>query len=76
MVAGVGSALDAETPAWLLVVTTGGLALVLEPARRWVRHRIDRAVYGERDDPSGLVRDVMAKVTTTVDIDALLPSLA
>ena len=76
MVAGVGSALDAKTPAWLLVVTTGGLALVLEPARRWVRHRIDRAVYGERDDPAGLVRDVMAKVTTTVDIDALLPSLA
>ena len=76
VVAGVGSALDAKTPAWLLVVTTGGLALVLEPARRWVRHRIDRAVYGERDDPLGLVRDVMVKVTTTVDIDALLPSLA
>ena len=76
VVAGVGSALGSETPPWLLVVTTGGLAVALEPARRWIRHLIDRAVYGDRDDPLALVRDVMAKFTTTVDVDALLPSLA
>ena len=76
VVAGVGAALGSETPAWLLVATTGGLAVALEPARRWIRHLIDRAVYGDRDDPLALVRDVMAKFTTTVDVDALLPSLA
>ena len=34
VVAGVGAALDPEAPAWLLVATTGGLAVVLEPVRR------------------------------------------
>ena len=76
VVAGVGAILGSDAPAWLLVATTGGLAVALEPARRWVRRLIDRAVYGERDDPLGLVREVMAEVTTTVDVDALLPSLA
>ena len=76
VVAGVGAALGSEAPAWLLVATTGGLAVALEPARRRVRHVVDRAVYGDRDDPLALVRDVMAQVTTTVDVDALLPSLA
>jgi signal transduction histidine kinase len=76
VVAGVGAALGSDGPAWLLVATTGGLAVALEPARRWVRHLVDRVVYGQRDDPLALVRGVMAEVTTTVDVAALLPSLA
>ena len=75
IVAGFGALLGANGPAWLLVACTAGIALVLEPARRRVRDIVDRVVYGERDDPLALVREVMQQVMTAVDVAALLPAL-
>jgi signal transduction histidine kinase len=78
LVAGFGSVLGANGPAWLLVGVTGGLAVALEPARAWLRHFVDDLVYGKRDDPLAVVRQLVGQqVTTGTDVDErLLGSLA
>jgi signal transduction histidine kinase len=76
IVAGSGALLGANGPAWLLVAATGLIALAMEPARRTAHRWVENVVYGERDDPLALVRHVVEHATTTVDVDALLPSVA
>jgi signal transduction histidine kinase len=76
LVAGLGELVGANGPTWLLVASTGVIALLAEPARRIITRVVDHVVYGTRDDPLALVRDVMQRVTSSVDVDALLPELA
>jgi signal transduction histidine kinase len=76
LVAGLGQLVGSNGPTWLLVASTGVIALLAEPARRAITHVVDHVVYGTRDDPLALVRDVMQQVTSSVDVDALLPALA
>ena len=78
LVAGFGSVLGANGPAWLLVGVTGGLAVALEPARAWLRHFVDDLVYGQRHDPLAVVRQLVGQqVTSGTDVDErLLASLS
>ncbi|HEY2983743.1 MAG TPA: ATP-binding protein [Jatrophihabitantaceae bacterium] len=78
LVAGFGSVLGSDGPAWLLVGVTGGLAVALEPARSRLRHFVDDLVYGKRGDPLAVVRQLVAQqVATATDVDErLLGSLA
>jgi signal transduction histidine kinase len=77
VVAGFGAVLGANGLAWLLVATTGGIAVALEPARSRIRHLVDRLVYGQRDDPLAVIRQLVnQQVATATDVDGLLPSLA
>jgi len=78
LVAGFGLLLGADGPAWLLVGVTGGLAVAAEPARAWIRHRVDDLVYGQRDDPLAIVRQLVnQQVATATDVnETLLASLA
>jgi hypothetical protein len=78
LVAGFGSVLGANGPAWLLVGVTGGLAMVLEPVRARLRHFVDDLVYGQRDDPLAVVRQLVGQqIATETDVDErLLVSIA
>ena len=78
LVAGFGSVLGANGPAWLLVGVTGGLAVALEPARSRLRHFVDDLVFGKRGDPLAVVRQLVGQqVATGTDVDErLLGSLA
>jgi two-component system NarL family sensor kinase len=77
VVAGFGAVLGANGPAWLLVAATGGIAVALEPARSRIRHLVDRLVYGQRDDPLAVIRQLVnQQVATATDVDGLLPALA
>ena len=77
LVAGFGQALGANGPAWLLVGVTGCLAVAAEPARAWVRHLVDDLVYGQRDDPLAVVRQLVnQQVASETDVnETLLVSL-
>ena len=77
LVAGFGLVLGADGPAWLLVGVTGCLAVAAEPARSWVRHLVDDLVYGQRDDPLAVVRQLVnQQVATATDVnETLLVSL-
>jgi two-component system, NarL family, sensor kinase len=78
LVAGFGLVLGADGPAWLLVGVTGALAVAAEPARAWIRHLVDGLVYGQRDDPLAIVRQLVNQqvATATYVNETLLASLA
>jgi signal transduction histidine kinase len=67
--------LGGEQTTWLLVATTCVIAISVEPARRRVRSTVDRLVWGLRDDPLEVVRNVIDHVGADPDGE-LLPTLA
>jgi len=75
IVAGLGRLVGGNGPTWLLVATTGFIAVFAEPARRRIRAAVDRLVWGARDDPLEVVRGVVDHVGTDSG-DELLPALA
>jgi signal transduction histidine kinase len=75
VVAGLGGYLGGDGPMWLLVATTGAIAISVEPARRRVRRTVDRLVWGARDDPLEVVRSIIDHVGVDSDGE-LLPALA
>lgn len=74
LVAGLGRLIGGSGPTWLLVGATGAIALALEPARRSVRHLVDRLVYGDRDDPLAVVQRIVDHLGAD-EGDDLLPAL-
>ena len=74
VVAGLGRLVGGNGPTWLLVATTGAIAVFAEPARRRIRYAVDRLVWGARDDPLQVVRGVVDHVGTDSG-DELLPAL-
>lgn len=74
LVAGVGHALGGRGSTRLLVAATVVVAVSVEPLRRRVRHAVDRMVWGARDDPLAVVREVVEHVGTDTG-DELLPRL-
>jgi signal transduction histidine kinase len=74
LVGGLGLLIGGSGPTWLLVAATGAIALALEPARRWVRHLVDRLVYGDRDDPLAVVQRIVDQFGADAG-DDLLPAL-
>ena len=75
VVAGLGRLVGGSGPTWLLVATTGVIAVFAEPARQRVRAAVDRLVWGARDDPLEVVRGVVDHVGADSG-DELLPALA
>lgn len=74
VVAGLGRFLGGNGSTWLLIATTGIIAIFVEPARHWVRGTVDRLVWGARDDPLEVVRGVVDHVGADSDGE-LLPAL-
>jgi signal transduction histidine kinase len=74
LVAGLGQLVGGSGPTWLLVAATGAIAVAVEPARRRIRHAVDRLVWGARDDPLEVVRDVVDHVGADSG-EELLPAL-
>jgi two-component system NarL family sensor kinase len=74
VVAGLGRLVGGNGPTWLLVATTGVIAVFAEPARRRIRGAVDRLVWGARDDPLEVVRGVVDHVGADSG-DELLPAL-
>jgi signal transduction histidine kinase len=74
VVAGLGRLVGGNGPTWLLVATTGVVAIFVEPARRRIRGVVDRLVWGARDDPLKVVRGVVDHVGADSG-DELLPAL-
>ena len=74
VVAGLGRFLGGNGSTWLLIATTGIIAIFVEPARHRVRGTVDRLVWGTRDDPLEVVRGVIDHVGADSDGE-LLPAL-
>jgi two-component system NarL family sensor kinase len=79
VVVGLGRLLGGEQTTrqttWVLIATTCAVAISVDPARRHIRGTVDRLVWGIRDDPLEVVRNVIDHVGADPDGE-LLPTLA
>jgi two-component system, NarL family, sensor kinase len=58
------------------LVATGVIAVAFDPVRRRVQRRVGRMLYGERDDPYGVLARLGDTIARTLDPDDTLPLLA
>ena len=74
VVALLGHVLTARVALGPSVVATLVVAMAFNPVRVWLQRRIDRAVYGARQDPVRAIAEVGATVAGP-GLDAVLPAL-
>ena len=74
LVGGLGQLLRGDS-VWLAVLTTGAVALAINPLRHWLQKQVNRLFYGDQEDPVQLLSRLGAQLEATVDADALLPTL-
>lgn len=60
----------------LATLATGMAALVVQPLRTRLQRRVNRLMYGERDDPYTVLSHLGQQLKTTLAPTAVLPSIA
>ena len=58
------------------LLATGVVAVAFQPLRIRLQHAVNRLVYGYRDQPDVVQREIARSIETTTDADAVLPALA
>ncbi len=58
------------------VIATGVVAVLFQPLRARIQRTVDRYIYGERDDPAGVITRLASGLETTLSPSAVLPTLA
>lgn len=75
LVAGVGRLLSVADDRWLSLLATAIVALAFQPLRsRWQR-TVDRALFGQRDQPVQLLDRLGERLEAIAEPDRLLPTL-
>jgi len=59
----------------LAVVAAAVVALAVSPLRSWLQKRVNRLVYGQRDDPYAVVSDLGRRLADAVPSDAVLRTI-
>ena len=57
------------------VIATGVVAVLFQPLRTRIQRAVDRYIYGERDDPAGVITRLASGLETTNLPNAVLPTL-
>jgi signal transduction histidine kinase len=60
---------------WASVVATGIVLVLVQPLRGWLQRRVNRLMYGDRDDPYAAISRLGQRLQATVAPDALLPAV-
>lgn len=55
------------------LVATGLVAVLFQPLRAWLQRRVNRLLYGERDEPYAVIARLGRQLETTLALDAVLP---
>ncbi|WP_423223078.1 sensor histidine kinase [Candidatus Amarolinea aalborgensis] len=74
LVGGLGLLLRGDN-AWLAVISTGLVALAVNPLHAWLQRAINRLLYGEQNDPVQVLATVGTQLEVAAEPDALLPTL-
>ncbi|HET9492649.1 MAG TPA: GAF domain-containing sensor histidine kinase [Chloroflexia bacterium] len=59
----------------LALIATGLAALLVQPLRERLQRRVNRLMYGERDDPYAVLSNLSQQLKTTLAPTAVLPSI-
>jgi two-component system NarL family sensor kinase len=74
LVAGLGELLD-STGIGVSLIATAVVAVAIQPLRSLIQARIDRLMYGDRDDPYRALSRLGQRLGQALDPDAVLPAI-
>jgi signal transduction histidine kinase len=76
IVLGAEVALAGRGQTILSLIAAGFIAVAFQPLRQAVQHLVNRLMYGDRDDPTAVLRRLGAVLDETVDGGSVLPRIA
>lgn len=76
LVGGVGSLLQLQGSTAIAFVATGVVAVLFQPLRVRLQTAVDRLMYGQRDDPVGMLTHLAQRLETVDSPEGILPTLA
>lgn len=74
IVAGLGELLD-SSGIGLSLVATAAVAVAVQPLRAIIQRRVDRLMYGDRDDPYRALSRLSERLGQALDPDAVVPAV-
>jgi two-component system NarL family sensor kinase len=74
LVTALGALLD-SSGIGVSLAATAAVAVAIQPLRLVIQRRIDRLMYGDRDDPYRALARLGARLGQTLDPDAVLPAI-
>jgi signal transduction histidine kinase len=75
LVGGVGSLLQVQGSAAIAFVATGLVAVLFQPLRVRLQTAVNRLIYGQRDDPVGMLTHLARRLETADAPENILPTL-
>lgn len=57
------------------LIATGVVAVLFTPLREWLQFRVNRLLYGDRDDPYTVLSRLGQRLESALEPDAVLPTL-
>lgn len=75
LVGGVGSLLQTQGSAAIAFVATGLVAVLFQPLRVRLQTAVDRLMYGQRDDPVGMLTHLAQRLEMVDSPERILPTL-
>ncbi|MCB0032779.1 MAG: sensor histidine kinase [Anaerolineales bacterium] len=75
LVGGVGSLLQPQGNTAVAFVATGMVAVLFQPLRLRLQTAVDRLMYGQRDDPVGMLTQLAQRLETVDRPESILPTL-
>ncbi|MCB8945283.1 MAG: sensor histidine kinase [Ardenticatenaceae bacterium] len=75
LVGGVGSLLQAQGSTAIAFVATGVVAVLFQPLRLRLQTAVDHLMYGQRDDPVGMLTHLAQRLETVDSPERILPTL-
>lgn len=75
IVVGLGTALQARGNVLLSLVATALVAVLFQPLRLFLQRRVNRLLYGQRDEPYAVISRLGSRLEATLAPDAILPTI-
>ncbi|HET7272860.1 MAG TPA: sensor histidine kinase [Rubrobacter sp.] len=75
VVGGLSALLQVETGFLVSLLATGLVAVLFAPLRDRLQRGVNRLIYGERDDPYGVISRLGQRLESTLAPDAVLPTI-
>ena len=75
IVGGVGTFFQAQGNLIIALFATGLVAVLFQPLREWFQRRVNKLIYGERDDPIEALSRLGKQMEVALPLDQVLPAL-
>ena len=75
IVGGLGTFFQAQDNLVIALLATGMVAVLFQPLREWLQRKVNRLIYGERDDPIEALSRLGKQMELALPSDQVLPVL-